>query len=97
MPPCGVDDNVRKNLIVENVPRTNDVNVTSEMRPNSPPVNTVNCTEQRLLTPGRYEAGIRTLTCPRLQMEVCNPRYGVVMFSVASVCVSVCVCLSFYV
>jgi len=77
-PPSDVDSNLRKNLIVDNVQRTTDVNVASEMRtlrPTSPLMNSVNHTGWRSLTPASRDAEMQALTQPRIPTEVCKHAY----------------------
>jgi len=72
MPRCDADSNLRKNLIVDNnVQRTNDVNMTSDMTI-SPLMYTINSSDRRPVTPGCCNAEVRALTQPGSHFEVCR-------------------------
>ena len=76
MPLCNVDSNVRKNLIIDNVQRTNDVSVTSETsaaRPSSPLMNSVHRTDEGSVTPAYFDSETHAglLAQPRLHFQVC--------------------------
>jgi len=61
-----IDNNLRKNLIIDNVQRTNDVSVTSEMNPLRPLMNSLSGTEQRPATAAGHGDEIQASSQRRL-------------------------------